>query len=736
MLPSTYKFPFLVTINAYEYDGSIIHVNGDYREIKCNAYVYGLPSRLKYTIKSFVDADNNVMSDADLENWKDIISGVDIFCSSQMSQINKSVETDDAFSGLKFDGTVFQYPDNPQNKPDMDSLGHTYEGWYNKKEVLRELFSILENPDTEPNLPGNLVHYLELPSQNKTDYTNKLAETNLFHIVKSYKLKRYRKHIEDGDVVFLDGQYEDAVELGTLQSLESSKTLSDDYISRGRIAAETGNVYNKRLILGNIKTEVPLWYPMVERPSGETNSKYYRMCFVIEKNGKVINVLTSLDTMQMSYYRFGHYIYYPDPDCTRVYVYASDTRGEQPQPTPTTPHYYEIEMTKHPYLNGAYAIMPDLWSLGEAIDHNEFDSVDGFPQVSEDRFYTMRNSIAMAEVANPYAMQATNFKEAGNRNVIDVAPNMREVSPGQWGLFQLFVFAEDGIYAFDIKQDGTLGDMSAVSSDVLLKPQGMGRSTLIHTDQTSIFLTNRGVMLLDGSKVQPLSLVLNGRHFNALNDLGSNVAYNSGAFANMITKVSDTVSFHDFMLGGFLAYDYTHNRVLVLNSESVYQYVLSLDTGLWSRQVVYKNLGEIQQEERDARTIDEIKVMAAADNYTEMYLQGDDNRLYATNNVTDENAEDSLYQYGYFVSRPVRFGTDEFKTITRLLHRYTHYGKYSEVKLAIYGSRDGVRYGKVNTLRGMSYRYFIFVVYSYLKPNERYSYMTVDFEPRLVNKLR
>jgi hypothetical protein len=104
--------------------------------------------------------------------------------------------------------------------------------------------------------------------------------------------------------------------------------------------------------------------------------------------------------------------------------------------------------------------------------------------------------------------------------------------------------------------------------------------------------------------------------------------------------------------------------------------------------------------------------------------------------VQDENSMKTVYQYGYLVSRPIRFGTDEYKTLVRVLHRYTHYASMSFVKMALYGSRDGVKYGRINTLRGMSYQYFIFVVYTYLKPNERYSYMTVDFETRLTNKLR
>ena len=218
--------------------------------------------------------------------------------------------------------------------------------------------------------------------------------------------------------------------------------------------------------------------------------------------------------------------------------------------------------------------------------------------------------------------------------------------------------------------------------------------------------------------------------------------YNVGAFSDIITKTSDNSDFKTFAKTGFLAYDYAHNRVLLLNVNKDYQYVFSLNTGLWSKQISYTNLGSIQvssvpaQSDRSTPTITVVPMKAAFNNYTEMYLQDTGGHLYKTMDVTSENVQNSLYQYGYFISRPIRFGTDEYKTITRMLHRHTHYATNSFVKAALYGSRDGVKYGRVNTLRGMSYQYYIFVVYTYLKPNERYSYLSVDFETRLSDKLR
>jgi hypothetical protein len=146
--------------------------------------------------------------------------------------------------------------------------------------------------------------------------------------------------------------------------------------------------------------------------------------------------------------------------------------------------------------------------------------------------------------------------------------------------------------------------------------------------------------------------------------------------------------------------------------------------------------GNTLPEQRSSALLDVVPIHAVVNNYTELYLQDTDGWLYKTMDVQGENSMKTVYQYGYLVSRPIRFGTDEYKTLVRVLHRYTHYASMSFVKMALYGSRDGVKYGRINTLRGMSYQYFIFVVYTYLKPNERYSYMTVDFETRLTNKLR
>lgn len=720
MLPSTMVNPLEATINFYGDPSWYNNDQSHYVEIRCNIYLYGLPSRLKFKIKKFVGIDGSVVESEAVDEWSDIIKGVDLFCSSQISQVDNSwLQSDEAFNGYTYSGIKLQYPNNENYNADADWLGFSYTADW-KRSVYQSTSNEIGSG------PGGLLSYLTIPSKNADDYLKELETTKLFYLAKSYKLAAFKNNIDNANWIYFD----ENVDWGTLTSIESARTLPDDYVSRWRIAAETGHTYNKRLILGNIKAELPLWYPITDNKINTTFPAIsVQLRFEIEKNGKTI--IVAADKNGLAGYRFGHYIYYPDPDCKRVIISAVMTITS----TLIRTKIKEIPMVEHEGLNGAYAIMPDLKSLFEWLIGTTSDDIT-LPTQSADRYYPMRNSIAMAEVANPFTWQAENFKEAGNGSVIDLAPNMMEVSSGQWGQYPLYVFTTDGIYAFGINNDGTLGTSLPVSSDVLLIPQGMTKPSLIQTNQMLVFLTNRGVMGLQGTKVQPLSLVMNGRHFNAKDDLGNDVVYGSGVIASIMNEAYDTTPFHDFMLGGYLAYDYTHNRVLLLNADVNFQYVLSLDNLLWSRLVIYDNLEQDPGSGRSVGMVNVIRMSAAVSNYTEMYLQGEDHHLYITNNVTEENISDSLYQYGYFITRPMRFGTDDFKSITRLLHRYTHYAERSDVKLAIYASRDGVRYHRITTLRGMSWRYYIFVVYTCLKPNERYSYMTVDFEPRLTNKLR
>ena len=668
-------------------------------------------------------------------NWVDIIKGVDIFLSSQIRTYNE-----DFYSVLDSVPTLYAHSST------LPDLGNSY---YNNNKTaisqhfswinLDEHFSIdIEQIDFWNNLHAEVYKHnlINLPSYSKEHVQEKIRNTSLFFQVKRYDLDKLTSAAYFNQTKYLHEE----IEYGILERLETLPTLPDDYVSRCRITGNVSYNYNQRLLLGNIKLQAPKWYQDAKSFEND-NITFASIRFVISKPEKDIVVSWySGFPIDLGKFDFGHYLFYPDPDCKKAYVttyiYSWSYTGTK---------YFVVPMHEHPTLHGSYALMPDLKSLIESWEQFEEVNFNDIPDISDDRYYQMPNTIAMSGVANPFYFPASNFKDIGRTKVVGIAANTLDVGFEQWGPFPIAVFCSDGIINVTIDKEGKFGGIDAVSADVLREPRGLSKPTLIQLGQVLMFLTQRGVMTMAGTQIKCVSDVMNGRHFNAMREL-ADVDYHVGAFANLIGRTSDDTDFRDYAASAFLAYDYAHNRVLVIRPDRDYQYVYALKTGMWSKEIIYTNLANLQVSDMHlnddkgfggvVKPLQVKPIGAAVNNYTEMYLQDRDSWLYRTMGVAGENNTKQLYQYGYFVSRPIRFGTDEYKTITRLLHRYTHYAVGSNVKLALYGSRDGVRYGRINTLRGMSYQYFMFVIFTYLKPNERYSYISVDFETRLTNKLR
>lgn len=740
MLPSTDVCPMLAMLDVIgETHHGRIEGSGDtgyeyvwYVSRLGNTVVYTYSKSLKYKFVGFKDEDGN---DVDVTDWEDIIKGVDIFLSSQIRTYNE-----DFYSILDSVPTLYGHSST------LPDLGNSY--YDNTKTAISQYFSWIdldehfsidiERVDFWNNIHAEVYKHniINLPSYSKEHVQEKIKNTSLFFQVKRYDLDKLTSAAYLNQTKYLHNE----IEYGILERLETLPTLPDDYVSRCRMTGNVSYNYNQRLLLGNIKLQAPKWYQDA-KGFEKDNITFASIRFVISKPEKDIVVSWySGFPIDLGKFDFGHFLFYPDPDCKKAYVttyiYSLSYTGTK---------YFVVPMHEHPTLHGAYALMPDLKSLIESWDQFEEVNFNDIPDISDDRYYQMPNTIAMSGVANPFYFPSSNFKDIGRTKVVGIAANTLDVGFEQWGPFPIAVFCSDGIINVTIDKEGKFGGIDAVSADVLREPRGLSKPTLIQLGQALMFLTQRGVMTMAGTQIGCVSDVMNGRHFNPMREL-ADVDYNVGAFANLIGRTCDDTDFRDFAASGFLAFDYAHHRVLLLRSDRDYQYVYSLNTNMWSKQIIYTNLASYQLEvipsnelpaQRSGIPLLQVKpIRAAVNNYTEMFLQDEDGWLFKTMEVQGENSVKQLYQYGYIVSRPIRFGTDEYKSITRTIHEYTHYAKRSFVKLALYGSRDGVKYGRINSLRGMSYKYFIFVIYTYLKPNERYSYLTVDFENRLTNKLR
>ena len=112
-------------------------------------------------------------------------------------------------------------------------------------------------------------------------------------------------------------------------------------------------------------------------------------------------------------------------------------------------------------------------------------------------------------------------------------------------------------------------------------------------------------------------------------------------------------------------------------------------------------------------------------------------------NLVDFSQASEERQTGLLITRPLKFGaSDVLKTIDTLIQRGVF--RKGHVKSALYGSRDLFNWHLVNSSvshqiinrRGTPYKYFRVALVCDLDPDENVCGCTVQFSPRMTNRIR
>jgi len=733
MMPSSTVSPIFTTVNCYHIERNISSDQFTYYDLFCNIYMYGLPSRLKYNVKGFCDANNAAISNID--DWSDIIKGVDIFISSPISPIDM-----DYISIAK----NWQITYNGYGHDGYDSYS------YGRSYVLDASKLIADEIENRiGGGPGGLVTHLNLRSKDLDLLYEDIKNTNIFYLAKRFDADTYNSSINQ-DVFF-----DEHVGTGTLANLETSTVLKDEYLSRSKISAMVSHVYNQRLILGNLKVQAPLWYPITELAGSGNSVEFYEyeLCFKLEKQDKTIYIRAA--TNGFAGHRFGHLIFYPDTDCKEVvvkrrFVYNGTEYNR----------YVTLKMHEHPGLNGSIAILPYLLSLNEYFsEYNQGSAAGDLPQGSTDRYYLLSNNLFISIVGNPFNYLAENMLEVGRLQIMGINSTPIPMSTGQFGQHPLIVFANDGVFAIGVNAEGELGGISLVSSaDTISTIAELGRPNIISDGQSLYFITKRGLMELRGLQVRCVSEILNGRKWKYSDYRNSDVPVGGSNTQNIVALLKDGITdgetFNQMIMDGdaFLAFDYKHNRILVTDPKRKSHYLYSISSDKWCKLVFGGDLENYQLTNINFINIAEYEnavngrgntltgdgIISAVFDYEKSYIQTINGKIYDLMGALDENVDDK-YKFGFIASRPMRLGSDDHKSITRILHRKRIdkvENPQSVAAMRLYGSVDGIRFYEITSLRGASYKYFVVLLYTCMKANERYSYMSVEFEERFQNKLR
>lgn len=234
---------------------------------------------------------------------------------------------------------------------------------------------------------------------------------------------------------------------------------------------------------------------------------------------------------------------------------------------------------------------------------------------------------------------------------------------------------------------------------------------------------NRGIMLISGSTVQCISESLNAEDLFSISDLPRSdkllSVYNGKASENERTALDDIamIPFFDFLAACRMIYDYTNQHIIVYNPAVRYAYVFSLKSKLWGMMLS--------------------DIVNNVNSYPEALAMADGNRLVDFSTSSAENIT------ALVVTRPFKMDEpDVFKTIDTIIQR--GYFKSGHVVQVLYGSNDLFNWHTVwsstdkymRGFRGTPYKAFRIALICTLDKSESLLGFSVQFNPRMLNRLR
>lgn len=680
--------------------------------------------------------------------WKDVVKSVDVF-------ISKPIYTYDQEGKI----SSFRDTDNFETK----FIGKLYHGRYNSEgapyfptDVTED--SILGPIDTVNGTTEFLNHYFEWsysriyvmyfsPDRKYPGVTMNLPEFTEGKISESIKncstfYKLCSINLSDAEAT---ARKEIPVEDDYLQSLVAREVMTDDYLTNDRLMATSSQVYNSRLNLSGVKRELFTGFPPMsmfaccdrimsfamaadDAKKLVINTNYFSdtvsITVYIKEGGNTYSVKTSSDGLAywlspMFYpskedeqngtngfrakLSYGCYLFYPNVNAVKMVVSSNESAGND--------YVYGggsmvIDLQPHDFLNGAYALLDyDTERL-----HNY--SSDKVPAVTAYSAYVdCGNKVYTSEVNNPFYFPLQGINTVGTGHIFGISTAAKALSEGQFGQFPLYAFTEDGVWAMEVSETGTYRAKQPITRDVCINPDG-----ITQIDSAVLFPTDRGIMLISGSQTQCISETINeDTPFDVLKLPGMDKLH------SMLGHEVDTClplqPFTTFIRECRMIYDYVHQRIIVYNKAYTYAYVYSLRTKMWG--MMYSNI-------RDN-----------VNSYPEALAVTKDGKM------VNFCKTDGRKVPGLLVTRPLKLDApDTYKTIESVIQRGLF--RKGNVQSVLYGSRDMINWHLVwsstdhylRGFRGTPYKYFRIALLCSLEPDESLYGATVQFTPRMINRLR
>lgn len=624
------------------------------------------------------------------EDLMDIIQGVDVFLTSD----SPFLDYDKGFSLDKIDKNTYQYVDFPiKNNSEIIAAidGLFYKSIYIDKSELKDS-SGGKKEHTLKRVTGGEQTYRMLDSDRVSIADKLFSYNSRLHVVSkasAFKQSSFSK---------LNQIYVDNISLGEVTDAYYDKAFdcynpngsSYNYNQEQRVKAVIKvNIGGDTKIIKGDSIKYPL-PPILSYPSSDATSMELYINTPDGEYFKRTCKLESFVTSQQS-----------------VYINNDNYGFGYIQP-------YDVTITK----NSSKDVVSVTKEVGrEWIKISEADFNEAYN--AEDEMENIDGSIIRySSVENPMVMPSTNKIKVGQGDIKGLSTSAKALSEGQYGLFPLYVFCTDGVWALSVNDDGTYKKADVVSRDVCNNPD-----SITQIDGAVVFSTDQGLKLIQGSDVVLLTDKIEGINEDEDKFFGEGFfsQYGLGEYDNLVVK--DTRDIREILKDCKIAYDYVNRCLRIFYEESKKYYVYSLDSQEFTTMMHEGNV-----------EADGIRVVHA---FPKSYIQIG-NKVYTARETDDmDSTKESYYKKGLLLTRPLLLGEPfSLKKLQAMKLNYTKHGESSGCKVIVYVSNDGENWAQLTSLRGGSYKYFRIAVITNMTDADRLTGAALRYEINRANKLR
>lgn len=475
----------------------------------------------------------------------------------------------------------------------------------------------------------------------------------------------------------------------TLSTIENQKKLPLEYFSNTDIVPQNVFTYNGRANYYNIGRTLFKGYRYFFNwvcPSDAYSYSYKIYVRLKTDTNEERVVMREFSTSS----QIGTYFYYPDPGAYEAVIEKYRNGAKIGDLT--------LQLTEHPALNGAY-FFAGFPTENTPVKYNT--NTKPLEIEVNETLTRYTNKIYTSEVDNPFSVTVENVNTIGSGAILAVSTATKALSQGQFGQFPLYVFCSDGIYTMQVSDAGGISSVHPVSRDVCNNP-----AAVTQLDNSLVFTTGKGLMLLQGSDVTLLSEKMNG---NNLDETMYNV---EEGFEDLFVK--DTAPFTAMLKTCTMSFDYSHALLHIFPADGDGKHhVLSLATGEFSSYTGYD-------------------IKAAVPAYPQNVIQIG-NRLHTFDRLDDP----TTVRRGMLITRPMSFGNPmALKVLADVRMLYNRTSEGTKCRIAAWVSNDLLHWFRLRSLRAGSFKWYRFAIFTRLTDDDALVGLTALTEERRSHKLK